>query len=48
MLVKSKCKHSYSEKDVTKKFSKENNMDSGNMLKELKGLTEIKEMLIAQ
>ncbi len=31
-----------------KKFSKENNIDPGIVLKELKGLTEIEEILIAQ
>ena len=35
-------------KDVTKKFSAENNIDLSDVLDELKGLTEIEEMLIAQ
>ncbi|CAG8728485.1 25638_t:CDS:1 [Dentiscutata erythropus] len=38
----------YDTKDVIKKFSKENNMDPGNVPEELQGLTEIEEMLIAQ
>jgi hypothetical protein len=32
---------------VVKKFSAENNMDLGDVPEELKGLTEIKKMLIA-
>ena len=35
-------------KKSPKKFSGENNMNPGDVLKELKGLTEIEEMLIAQ
>jgi len=36
------------EKILPKKFSAENNMNSGEILDQLKGLTEIKEMLIVQ
>ena len=42
------CRRCYMENKVSKKFSAENNMDSDNIPDELKGLTEIKEMLIAQ
>jgi hypothetical protein len=36
------------EKKSPKKFSGENNMDPGDVPEELKGLTEIEEMLIIQ
>lgn len=45
------CRRCHSEKnepDVPKKFSAENNMDPGEVPDELKGLTEIEEMLIAR
>ncbi|CAG8791697.1 23660_t:CDS:2, partial [Gigaspora margarita] len=38
----------YNEKTIPKKFSVANNMDPDEILKELKDLTNIKEMLIAQ
>ncbi|CAG8803458.1 10099_t:CDS:2 [Cetraspora pellucida] len=48
-LIKEECCHRcYYDKNVIKKFSKENNMDLGNVPEELQGLTEIEEMLIAQ
>ena len=47
-LVKDMCRHYYTEKKSPKKFSAKNNMDPGDVSEELKGLTEIKEMLIAQ
>jgi len=37
----------YINKNEVKKFFTENNMDSGNVPEELKGLTDVKEMLIA-
>ncbi|CAG8456679.1 16504_t:CDS:2 [Cetraspora pellucida] len=48
VLVMEECRRCYSEKTLPKKFSKENDMNSGEVLEELQGLTEIKEMLIAQ
>ncbi|CAG8807182.1 13042_t:CDS:1, partial [Dentiscutata erythropus] len=48
VLVKGECRCCYNEKSTPKKFSAENNMDPSDMPKELKGLTEIEEMLIAQ
>src|SRR3954452_22924401 len=48
ILVKGMCWRYNSEKKLPKKFSAENNMDSGDVPKELQGLTEIEEMLIAQ
>jgi hypothetical protein len=42
------CRRCYTEKTEPKKFSAENNMDPGEIPNELKGLTEIEEMLIAQ
>ena len=36
------------EKSTPKRFSSENNMDPGVVPEELKGLSEIEEMLIAQ
>ena len=47
-LVKGICYQCYMEKMNPKKFSKENNMDPGVVPEELKGLTKIEEMLIAQ
>ena len=47
-LVKEMCHRCYMEKKLPKKFSAENNMNLGNVPDELKGLTEIEEMLIAQ
>ena len=47
-LVKGMCRRCYTEKKIPKKFSAENNMDLGDIPDELKGLTEIEEMLIAQ
>jgi len=46
VLVKGECRRCYSEKSP-KKFSSENDMDPGEMPKELQGLTELEEMLIA-
>src|SRR3989337_1278848 len=48
ILVKEMCRRCYTEKTLPKKFSAENNMDPGDVPEELKGLTEIEEMLIAQ
>src|SRR2546425_3460708 len=42
------CRRCDSDKNETKKFSAENNMDPGDVPEELKALTEIEEMLIAQ
>ncbi|CAG8622461.1 21469_t:CDS:2 [Cetraspora pellucida] len=48
-LIKEECcRHCYYDKNVIKKFSKENNMDPGDVPEELQGLTEIEKMLIAQ
>ncbi|CAG8685927.1 7380_t:CDS:2 [Gigaspora margarita] len=47
-LVKEECQHCYAEKGKVKKFSANNNMDPNVVLEELKCLTEIEEMLIAQ
>ena len=41
------CRRCYSEKSIPKKFSVQNNMDSGKVSEELQNLTEIEEMLIA-
>ena len=41
------CRRCHTEKHVPKKFSADNNMDPGEVPDELKGLTEIEEMLIA-
>ncbi|CAG8711021.1 81_t:CDS:2, partial [Dentiscutata erythropus] len=38
----------YNTKDIIKKFLEKNNMNPGNVLEELQGLTKIEEMLIAQ
>ncbi|GBC48412.2 ATP-dependent DNA helicase PIF1 [Rhizophagus irregularis DAOM 181602=DAOM 197198] len=51
MLVKGTCKRCYYEKNTggtLKKFSGGNNMHPGDVPDELKGLSEIKEMLISQ
>src|ERR1051325_12187666 len=47
-LVNGSCRSCHTEKLTPKKFSSENNMDPGVVPDELKGLTEIEEMLIAQ
>jgi len=47
-LIKGVCRYCYYDKNVIKKISAENNMDPGDVLKELQRLTEIEEMLIAQ
>ena len=47
VLVKGEYRHCYTKKTLPKKFSAENNMDPGNVPKELQDLTEIEEMLIA-
>jgi len=47
-IVKGTCRRCHTEKKTPKKFSAENNMDPGDVPEELKGLTEIEEMLIAQ
>jgi hypothetical protein len=50
-LVKESCKRCYYEKNtdnIPKKFSSSNNMDPGDVPEELKGLSEIEEMLIFQ
>ncbi|RHZ66123.1 hypothetical protein Glove_309g84 [Diversispora epigaea] len=45
-LVMEECCCYYTEKNLSKKFSAKNNMDPGEVLKKLKSLMEIKEMLI--
>jgi hypothetical protein len=45
---KDMCKNYFNESNKPKKFSAENNMDLSNVSKELKGFSEIKEMLIFQ
>ena len=47
-IVKEMCRRCYTEKSPIKKFSAGNNMDPGEVPEELKGLSEIEEMLIAQ
>jgi hypothetical protein len=47
-LIREMCRRCYNEKNTPKKFSAENNMDPGEVPEELKTLTEIEEMLIAQ
>jgi len=47
-LVEETCHRCHREKTIPKKFSKENYMDPGELPEQLKGLTEIEEMLIAQ
>jgi ATP-dependent DNA helicase PIF1 len=47
-LRKGECYRCYYDKDLIKKFSKENNMDPGDVPEELQGLTQIEEILIAQ
>ncbi|CAG8666363.1 30185_t:CDS:2 [Gigaspora margarita] len=47
-IVIEECQRCYMEKNEVKKFSFENNMDPGDVPKELKDLTEVEEMLIAQ
>ena len=42
------CYHCHAEKKLSKKFSAKNNINSGNVLEELKGLTEVEEILIVQ
>ncbi len=46
LVLKMYCR-CYINKNEVKKFFTENNMDSGNVPEELKGLTDVKEMLIA-
>ncbi|CAG8702723.1 14889_t:CDS:2 [Cetraspora pellucida] len=47
-LVLGECHHCYSDKNIPKKFSTENNMNLRDILKELQDLIEIEEMLITQ
>ena len=47
-LVLGMCRHCYNKKNDLKKFSAANNMDPDDVPEELKGLTEIEEMLISQ
>jgi len=47
-IVQGECRRCYTEKNEVKKFSARNNMDPGEVPKELQGLTQIEEMLIAQ
>ncbi len=47
-LVKGMCRCCHTENSLPKKFSAENNMDPGDVPEELKELSEIEEMLIAQ
>lgn len=48
VLVQGECRRCNAEKNRPKKFSEENNMDPGDVPEELRDLTEIEEMLIAQ
>jgi hypothetical protein len=45
---KNMCKNCFNKSNRPKKFSAENNMDLDDIPEELKGLSEIKEMLISQ
>ena len=47
-LVKGMCRCCHTEKSLPKKFLAKNNMDPEDVSKELKDLSEIEEMLIAQ
>ena len=47
-IVEGECRRCYAEKDNVKKFSARNNMDPGEVPKELRDLTQIEEILIAQ
>ena len=47
-MVKEICQRCFAEKKHPNKFSAGNNMDLGDIFDELKGLTDIEEMLIAQ
>ncbi|PKK60286.1 hypothetical protein RhiirC2_793548 [Rhizophagus irregularis] len=47
-LILGMCRYCYGDKNEIKKFSHANNMDPGDVPEELKDLTEIEEMLIAQ
>ena len=47
-IVEGKCRRCYGEKNNVKKFSARNNMDPGEVPEELRDLTQIEEMLIAQ
>lgn len=47
-IVQGECCRCYMEGNEVKKFSTKNNMDPGEVPKELRGLTQIEEMLIAQ
>jgi len=47
-IVMGMCCRCYRDKKEVKKFSAENNMNPGEVPDELKGLTKIEEMLIAQ
>src|SRR2546423_12854221 len=47
-MSKKMCRRCFTEKKHPKKFSAGNNMDPGDVPDELKGLTDIEEMLIAQ
>jgi|SRR6266540_6064271 len=48
VINKEKCHHCHLDKNSSKRFSAENNMDPGDVSEQLKDLTEIEEMLIAQ
>ena len=47
-LIEEMCRRCYFDKDSIKKFSASNNMDPGYVPEELRDLTDIEEMLIAQ
>jgi hypothetical protein len=47
-IIQGVCHRCYTEKNDIKKFSFRNNMDPGDVLDELRGLTQVEEMLIAQ
>ncbi len=47
LIIQKTCKCCYSEKSISKKFSKENDIDPRDMSNELKLLTEIEQILIA-
>ena len=46
--MKGEYRRCYTEKNEVKKFLARNNMDPGEVPEELRGLTQIEEMLIAQ
>ena len=47
-LVEGECRRCYSDENIVKRFSADNNMDPGEIPDELRDFTEIEEMLITQ